>query len=134
MNKNIFLQKPDQLLVKKNFDLKQTLKVIDNGQEQICFLINSKNKLIATVTDGDVRRSIIKGKSLNTKIGNIQLRKPIFIRYEELNEDIFKLLNSRIRILPCVDRGNKLLGYVRYRDVVREDSIRSREICIIGCG
>ena len=98
MNKNIFLQKPDQLLVKKNFDLKQTLKVIDNGQEQICFLINSKNQLIATVTDGDVRRSIIKGKSLNTKIGNVQLRKPIFIRYEELNKDIFKLLNSRIRI------------------------------------
>ena len=36
--------------------------------------------------------------------------------------------------MPCIDRNNKILGYVRYRDLVKEDSIRSREICIIGCG
>ena len=134
MNRNIFLQNPNQLLIKKNFDLKETLKIIDKGEEQICFLTNSKNQLIATVTDGDIRRAIINGKPLNSKIGEMKLRKPIFIRYEELNKDISKLLNSRIKVLPCIDRSNKLLGYVRYRDIVKEDSIRSREICIIGCG
>ena len=45
MNKNIFLQKPEQLSIKKNFDLKKTLEVIDKGEEQICFLINSKKEL-----------------------------------------------------------------------------------------
>jgi len=134
MNRNIFLQNPNQLLIKKNFDLKETLKIIDKGEEQICFLTNLKNQLIATVTDGDIRRAIINGKPLNSKIGEMKLRKPIFIRYEELNKDISKLLNSRIKVLPCIDRSNKLLGYVRYRDIVKEDSIRSREICIIGCG
>ena len=134
MNRNIFLQNPNQLLVKKNYDLKKILKVIDKGQEQICFLINSKRQLIATVTDGDLRRAIINGKSLSSKIEDLKLKKPIFIRFEELNNDIFKLLNSRIKILPCLDRNNKLLGYIRYRDIIKEDSIRSREICILGCG
>lgn len=134
MRKNFFLQNPDQLLIKKNFDLNRTLKIIDKGEEQICFLVNSQKKLIATVTDGDLRRAIINGQSLDSKIENLKLRKPVFIRFEELNKDIAKLLNSRIKILPCVDRTNKLLGYVRYRDIVRDDSIRSREICIIGCG
>ena len=134
MNRNIFLQNPNQLLVKRNYDLKKILKVIDKGQEQICFLINSKRQLIATVTDGDLRRAIINGKSLSLKIEDLKLKKPIFIRFEELNNDISKLLNSRIKILPCLDRNNKLLGYVRYRDIIKEDSIRSREICILGCG
>ena len=134
MNKNIFLQKPEQLLIKKNFDLKRILEVIDKGEEQICFLINSKKELIATVTDGDIRRAIINGKTLFSKIKELKLRKPVFVRFEELDNDIAKLLNSRIKILPCVDRNNKLLGYVRYRDIVREDSIRSRDLCIIGCG
>ena len=134
MKKNIFLQNSEQLQIKKNFDLKKTLKVIDKGEEQICFLTNSKNHLIATVTDGDVRRAIIKGKPLSSRIEELKLRKPTFIRLEELDNDITKLLNSRIKILPCIDQNNKLLGYVRYKDVVREDSIRSREICIIGCG
>ena len=134
MNKNIFLQNPNQLLVKKNYDLKKTLKVIDKGEEQICFLTNSKSQLIATVTDGDVRRAIIDGVSLSSKLENLKLGKPIFIRFEELNDDIDKLLNSRIKVLPCIDRNNKLLGYLRYKDIVKEDSIRSREICILGCG
>ncbi len=134
MNKNIFLQKPEQLSIKKNFDLKKTLEVIDKGEEQICFLINSKKELIATIADGDIRRAIINGKTLFSKIKDLKLRKPVFVRFEELDNDIAKLLNSRIKILPCVDRNNKLLGYVRYRDIVREDSIRSRDLCIIGCG
>ena len=69
-----------------------------------------------------------------SKIKDLKLRKPVFVRFEEIDNDIAKLLNSRIKILPCVDRDNKLLGYVRYRDIVREDSIRSRDLCIIGCG
>ena len=131
MNKNIFLQKPEQLSIKKNFDLRKTLEVIDKGEEQICFLINSKKELIATIADGDIRRAIINGKTLFSKIKDLKLRKPVFVRFEELDNDIAKLLNSRIKILPCVDRNNKLLGYVRYRDIVREDSIRSRDLCII---
>ena len=134
MNKNIFLQNPKKLLIDQSFNLKKILKIIDKGEEQICFLVNSKKHLIATITDGDLRRSIINGKSLESKIKDMKLRKPIFVRYEELDKDIFKLLNSRIKILPCVDRNNKLLGYIRHRDIVREDSIRSREICIVGCG
>ena len=134
MNKNIFLQNPNQLLVKKNYNLKKTLKVIDKGEEQICFLINSKKQLIATVTDGDLRRAIIDGRSLFSKIEDLKLRKPIFVRFEDLDNDVAKLLNSRIKILPCIDQNNKLLGYIRYRDIVKEDSIRSREICILGCG
>lgn len=134
MNKNIFLQNPKKLLIDKSFNLKKALKIIDKGEVQICFLVNSKKHLIATITDGDLRRSIINGKSLESKIKDMKLRKPIFVRYDELDKDITKLLNSRIKILPCVDRNNKLLGYIRYRDIVREDSIRSREICIIGCG
>lgn len=134
MNKNIFLQDPNQLIIKKNFDLKKTLRIIDKGEEQICFLTNSQKHLIATVTDGDIRRAIIDGKSLSSKVEKLQLRKPTFIRFEELDNDVAKLLNSRIKILPCIDISNKLLGYVRYRDIVKEDSIRSRDICIIGCG
>ena len=134
MNKNIFLQNPKKLLIDQSFNLKKILKIIDKGEEQICFLVDSKKHLIATITDGDLRRLIINGKSLESKIKDMKLRKPIFVRYEELDKDIFKLLNSRIKILPCVDQNNKLLGYIRHRDIVREDSIRSREICIVGCG
>lgn len=134
MNKKIFLQNSEQLLIKKNFQLKKVLKIIDKGEEQICFLVNSKDQLISTITDGDIRRAILKGKSLNSRIGDIKLRKPTFIRYEELDKNISKSLNSRIRILPCIDRNSKLLGYLRYRDLISEDSIRSREICVVGCG
>ena len=46
MRKNFFLQNPDQLLIKKNFDLNRTLKIIDKEKNKYVFSKFSK-KLIA---------------------------------------------------------------------------------------
>ena len=51
------------LIVEKNCSLKDTLKIIEQGGQRIAFVVSNK-KLINVITDGDIRRAILKNIDL----------------------------------------------------------------------
>ena len=63
----------------------QLNKSIENALKQLkktgsrCLVVLDKKKLIGTVTDGDLRKSILKKNNLKTKIINVCNTKPKFI-------------------------------------------------------
>ena len=65
---NIKLKK---LIVKESFSLKHTLKVINLSGLEACF-VTRKNKLINIITDGDIRRALLKGCKLSDNIKKIK--------------------------------------------------------------
>ena len=44
------------------------------------WLVNYKNKLLGTITDGDIRRAIIKGAKFSSALENYYFKKPCFIK------------------------------------------------------
>ena len=47
-----------------NFDLKQVITTIEQGGLKIALIINSQDKLVGTVNDGDIRRGLLSGYTL----------------------------------------------------------------------
>ena len=58
------------LLVNENDDFKFALKSLNSSGKKICLVINSKNKLVGVITDGDIRRNLLK-KNTKLKCGKI---------------------------------------------------------------
>ena len=54
----------NNIKLKKNSSIKQALKIISKGKMQIA-LVDDGNKLIGTLTDGDIRRGLLRGLNLN---------------------------------------------------------------------
>ena len=52
------------LIVEKNCSLKDTLKIIEKGGQRVAFVVNNQ-KLINVITDGDIRRALLKKFTLN---------------------------------------------------------------------
>ena len=46
--------------------IKQALKVISDGAIQIGIVVDKKDKLLGTLTDGDIRRGFLKGLNINS--------------------------------------------------------------------
>ena len=55
MNINTYLINADQTI-------EEALRTIDKNGEKSCFIIDHNQKLIGSLTDGDIRRSIFKKK------------------------------------------------------------------------
>ncbi len=104
--------------MKKNFylksiiDIKSTIKDaienLNNTDLQICLVCKDK-KLIGTLTDGDIRRGLIKGMTLETKIEQILNKKFIFLSEKDSFEKASYLMNlHKIHQIPVVDKNFRL--------------------------
>ena len=70
----------------ENSNIRQAMKILNKFGSKTIIVINNKNKLIGTLSDGDIRRSVIRGFDLESSIKNIYNKKPIFIYENEIDK------------------------------------------------
>ena len=56
------------LLIQSNASLKDALSAIDKGSLRVVFVTNDKDQILGILTDGDMRRAILKGGNFSEKI------------------------------------------------------------------
>ncbi len=88
------------------------------GMDAIVFVVDEQDRLIGSLTDGDVRRGLIKGVSIDDSIDKIIRRNPKFIRKGE--RDINKIISFRVanyRIVPILNDDDRILNVINFRKV-----------------
>ena len=106
--------KPDlkKLLALENFTLKKVLKIIQKNTTGTVFIVSKKNKLKGLITDGDIRRIILKDKlNLNLKVKNFYNKKFKYLNISSGLEKINNSFSEEIRIIPLVDNNKVVLDY-----------------------
>ncbi|WP_445749694.1 nucleotidyltransferase family protein [Polaribacter sp.] len=99
--------------------IKQALVQLDVlAKDAILFIIDEEEKLIGALTDGDVRRGLIKGINIEDTVNSIIQGNPKFIRRGE--RDINKVIEYRegnFRILPVIDKENHVVNVINFREI-----------------
>lgn len=93
-----------KMFVYKNYSIKKTLSVIDSGARGIVLLVNDDQTLIGTITDGDIRRALLKGAYLDDTIENIAHYSPISVTQDMTREEVKDIfIKNAIQVAPIVD-------------------------------
>ena len=99
--KNIALQ-PDQTL-------REALRVIDEGGVQGALVVDNVDHLKGIVTDGDIRRGILRGIELDTPVSGVMNTDPVTARPADDPKRIIQVMKQRrIHQLPVVDDEGKV--------------------------
>lgn len=93
----------------------EAMQRIDANAHGILFIVNEKNKLLGTVTDGDIRRWIIKTGSLEVKVSELMNKDPKIIYRKEVKQAHDFMKKMHIRAFPVLDSKGKVV------DIVLED-------------
>lgn len=100
------MQQFQKILIDKNSTVKDAMKQLDTTAEKILFVVGQNNKLVGSLTDGDIRRWILKDGSLSELIVNVCFKDTYFVTsgydYEEVKSEI---LQRRIVYVPIVDNN-----------------------------
>ena len=108
---NFTLPPLKKLIVEKDYSLKQALSIIEKGGQKVAFVVENQ-KFLNIITDGDIRRALLKKYNLDTKISKIILNKKCkYLNKDSSFEAIQRELGSDISHLPLVDNKNKLVDY-----------------------
>lgn len=123
----------DNIKLNINSTIKEALQIIDNGALQIALVVNENDILLGTLTDGDIRRGLLKGLDLNSSIESIIFKTPTIAKISETKEEILKLaLSKKLHQIPIVDERGKILGIQEIEELIKPKDKTNKVILMVG--
>ena len=106
-------------LININSTIKQALELLSLLEHDIIlFATNEKQKLIGSLTDGDIRRGLLKGLSIENSISDIINQKPKYIKKNEYSiNEIITLREEYYKVIPILDDDNLILNIISFRSL-----------------
>lgn len=109
----------------------EAMSAIDKGALQIALIVDENEKLLGTVTDGDIRRAILAGKDLNESISSIMQSSPVTGKQSQSREELLKLMMELdIRHIPIVNDDGVLTGF-ETRKSLKLDSVEDVDVILM---
>ena len=107
------------VLIKKSESIKDALKKLSRGGLKVLLVVDAELKLLGTVTDGDIRRALLKNKDLDSLVGDIFNHDPLYISEKDYSVKKAKkiLLENLVELLPIVDLHGRIVKYVTWDEV-----------------
>ncbi|KQH83648.1 hypothetical protein AMR76_21810 [Vibrio furnissii] len=102
--------KLEDLCISYDAILRDALIKMDSNAKGLLFVVIDR-KLLGVVTDGDVRRAIISGKTINDSIEDVYNSDCFFLPQDAKVEDIQANINERVKIIPLVDSEGNIVDF-----------------------
>ena len=91
----------EKTIIPPSATIKEAIERIDNNGFQLAIVVGERKQLLGIVTDGDVRRGILRGVSLDESVQEIMNKKPKFL-YEHESQQTSLELFRRKKIHPML--------------------------------
>ena len=114
------------LLISGERTMKEVMHKLDETAEKILFVVDENDKLLGTVTDGDIRRGLINGSRFDESIERIMHRDftSITLDQPDLKENIKKLMiENKFEQIPVLDHTGIIRDVVLWTDILGDKNI-----------
>jgi len=100
-----------KIILKESNTMQDAVKVLDDEALGIVMIVNGDNKLIGTVTDGDIRRGLIKRHSMNTVLSEVMFREPTVATIDDdSNKILMQMKVLGLMQIPLLDKEKRVVG------------------------
>lgn len=109
----------DKMICRQEATLLDAMQLINKNEKGIAFIIDEENKLCGVLTDGDIRRLIMKGCTLQQKIQDILTGNFVYSRNVEKYNEILNKISKAVKIIPVVDEKLRIVDYIEFSHDIR---------------
>lgn len=123
----------EKILVYDNYNIRQVLEKLDSGAKGIVLVIDDNKRLIGTITDGDVRRALLKGVSIKENISKVIHYNPVYVRENATREEIKDIFIKRaVKQLPVIDKNGVVIDLISINDILIPEGQENPVIIMAG--
>ena len=109
------------LIIDNNSSLISAMKRIGSTSQRILFVTTKENKLLGTITDGDIRRALIKKMDLETPVSEVMCKEPVTTGKSHTKKSLINLMTKEnILDIPVLDTEGILIGYESILELSRD--------------
>jgi len=107
--------------IKVDDDLKTSIEIIHKSGHRIGLVVGKDTKLHGTVTDGDIRRALLKKIDMSESVLKIMNEKPTFSSKNVTSEEKINIMQERdILHIPILDSDGLVIGLDSIHDLLKK--------------
>jgi len=100
-----------KVTLKISDSLDKAISVLHHGGLRVALVIDAENKLLGTITDGDIRRALLKHLNMESLVDEVMNKSPLVALNTDSVDTIMSRMKSRDLLhIPIIDENNKLVG------------------------
>ena len=123
-----------QAILPESSTIGQAIRNLNDFGLKIVLVVDKANKLLGTISDGDIRRGLLKGLDLNSSITSIVHQNAFVVPVEMGRDTVMQLMAANdIQQVPVVDAQHQLLGLHLWNEITTPP-IRSNLMVIMAGG
>lgn len=119
--------------VRRDSSLRDVLETIDAAELQIALVVDDKSRLEGVITDGDVRRALLGGITLEAPAESLMTRTPVTASPDMKQAAIERLMyNHELHQVPIVDADGMLVGLALHGKLLPRERLDNEVYLMVG--
>lgn len=105
----------EQILLNQHLPAEEALRRLDRTGNRFLLITDTAGRLVGVLTDGDVRRGLLRGYKLTAQTSEFMQREYIALPMEVGDPEISRTLSERISFIPLLDEGGRPVDYASHQ-------------------
>ncbi len=124
----------EKTLVARDTTLREAIQKIDAAGTQIALVVDDQRHLIGTLSDGDIRRGLLKGLTLASVVADCMFPKPTVVRETDSRDFALSLMRRlSVRQIPVLNANDQVIG-LQTLDEFISPKIRNNWVVVMAGG
>ncbi len=109
-----------KISIYNNSTIKSAIARLSKEGVGTLLVVDKNNSFLGTLSDGDIRKAILKTKSINQKISQFYNKKPTIFYKDNVNFSKLKkiLINKKYDFIPVLDEKDKVIKVIELKDLI----------------
>ncbi len=126
-------QRLRSVIVSPEATIAEVLRQMNTAGTGAVVVCSAERRLLGTVTDGDVRRAVLKGTQMNASCDTIAAREPRSVRHPVTARSALVTMQQHdINHLPVVDEAGRVVDFLLRRELVGEAPVAPSAVIMAG--
>lgn len=122
-----------EVLMGPNATLRDALATIDAAGAQIALVVDSERRMLGTLSDGDIRRGLLRGLDLSSSVSSAMHVNPTCLRVDEERQSILSAMRRcGLHQVPLVDSWGRVVGLEIVDDFLAAPTRENRVVIMAG--
>ena len=128
----------NDFIIYENLTIAHALKLLNISANKCLCVLDRQNKFLGTISDGDIRKYIIKDNDLSKKIKSIYNKKSYVLKSKNFNRNnLIKIfLKFKYDLIPIINKSNNLIDIITKEECLLEPNknYKSTDVVIMAGG
>jgi len=122
-----------RIYVSSNASLIDAMRIIDSGAAQIALVVDDQQRLLGTITDGDIRRGMLRGLPLDAPAEEVMNRRFRFVRTGENQATVLEMMRREaLRQVPVLDAQARVVELLLLQELLEPSQLPNAVVIMAG--